>query len=153
MQIRLAEVKDVKQLTQMRWDFTVEFDEEKGKASFDEFENKLQTFLENALSGDQWFVWVAEEEHRIVSHIFIELIQKVPRPGRTTYPFAYMTNVYTIPEYRNKGVGGKLLASVNNWIKENNYEFVMVWPSDEAVDFYKKNGYVHSTEPMEYFPS
>lgn len=88
-----------------------------------------------------------------MSHIFIELIQKVPRPGRTTYPFAYMTNVYTVPDYRNKGVGEKLLTSVNNWIKENNYEFVMVWPSDEAVNFYKKNGYVHCTEPMEYFPS
>lgn len=52
MNIRLAEVKDIKQLIQMRWDFTVEFDEEKGKASFDEFENECQTFLENALTGD-----------------------------------------------------------------------------------------------------
>ncbi|GIN84594.1 hypothetical protein J6TS2_09800 [Heyndrickxia sporothermodurans] len=94
-----------------------------------------------------------EENGKIVSHIYIELIEKVPRPGRTTYPFAYMTNVYTVPEYRNKGVGSKLLNSINKWIKVNNYEFVIVWPSDDSINYYKKNGYIHCTELMEFFPS
>ncbi|WP_224773402.1 GNAT family N-acetyltransferase [Metabacillus idriensis] len=114
---------------------------------------KCQFFLENALKSDRWVIWVAEESEKIVSHIYIELIEKVPRPGRITYPFAYMTNVYTVPEYRNKGIGSKVLSSINKWIKENNYEFAIVWPSDEAIDYYKKNGYVQCAEPMEYFPS
>ncbi|MEN2766288.1 GNAT family N-acetyltransferase [Ornithinibacillus xuwenensis] len=153
MNIRLAEVKDIKQLIQMRWDFTIEHDESKKEASFNDFASECQAFLENALKGNQWFIWVAEEKERVVSHIFIELIYKVPRPGRKTYPFTYMTNVYTIPEYRNKGIGSKLLSSINKWIKENNYEFVIVWASDESVNYYKKNGYIPCTEPMEYFPS
>jgi GNAT superfamily N-acetyltransferase len=153
MKIRLAELKDIKQLIQMRWDFTIEHDESKKEASFNDFALECQAFLENALKGNQWFIWVAEEKERVVSHIFIELIYKVPRPGRKTYPFAYMTNVYTIPEYRNKGIGSKLLSSINKWIKENNYEFVIVWPSDESVNYYKKNGYTTCSEPMEYFPS
>ena len=53
-------------------------------------------FWRNNLDGDQWFIWIAEDEGIIVSHIYIELIQKVPRPGRITKPFAYMTNVYTV---------------------------------------------------------
>lgn len=64
-----------------------------------------------------------------------------------------MTNVFTIKESRNKGIGSKLLATINEWIKENKYEFVIVWPSDDSIKYYKKNGYVHCTEPMEYFPS
>ncbi|WP_102272069.1 GNAT family N-acetyltransferase [Cytobacillus massiliigabonensis] len=153
MNIRLAEAKDSKQLIKMRWDNTIEFDESKKNESYDDFEKECQIFLENALNSGQWFIWVAEENEKIVSHIYIESIQKVPRPGRITYPFAYMTNVYTIPEYRNKGVGGKVLREINKWIKENKYEFVIVWPSEEATNYYKKNGYVHSTEPMEYFPT
>ncbi|MGY0694572.1 GNAT family N-acetyltransferase [Virgibacillus sp. FSP13] len=153
MNIRLAETKDIKQLIKMRWDFTVEFDESKGDELYDGFEKECQSFLENALNSHQWFIWVAEENENIVSHIYIELIQKVPRPGRITYPFAYMTNVYTVPEYRNKGVGGKVLNLINKWIKENNYEFVIVWPSEEAINYYKKNDYDHCTEPMVYFPS
>ncbi|WP_421385259.1 GNAT family N-acetyltransferase [Bacillus salacetis] len=153
MIIRLAEAKDINQLIKMRWDTTIEFDESKKDESYKEFEGECRTFLENALNGHQWFIWVAEDNGKIVSHIYIELIQKVPRPGRVTHPFAYMTNVYTIPEYRNEGVGSKVLSTINKWIKENKYEFVIVWPSDESINYYKKNGYVHCTEPMEYTPS
>lgn len=153
MTIRLAETKDIKQLIRMRWDFTIEYDDGKKNESFSDFEKECQNFLENAFDCGRWFIWVADENEKIVSHIYIELIEKVPRPGRITYPFAYMTNVYTVPEYRNKGIGSKVLSSINKWIKENNYEFVIVWPSDEAIDYYKKNGYVQCTEPMEYFPS
>lgn len=155
MNIRLAEEKDIKQLIKMRWDCTIEHDETNKieKTSFHNFENECQTFLEDALNESQWFIWVAEENDKILSHIYIELIQKVPRPGRITYPFAYMTNVYTIPEYRNQGIGSKLLSTINRWAKENNYEFIIVWPSDDSIQYYKKNGYSHCTEPMEYFPS
>ncbi|SFM47517.1 Predicted N-acetyltransferase YhbS [Gracilibacillus orientalis] len=153
MNLRLAETKDIKQLIRMRWDFTIEYDESKRIQSFADFEKECQSFLENAIESDQWFIWIAEENGKVVSHIYIELIQKVPRPGKVTYPFAYMTNVYTVPEYRNMGVGSKILKTINKWIKENHYEFVIVWPSDESINYYKKNGYVHCTEPMEYFPS
>lgn len=153
MNIRLAEAKDIEQLIKMRWDNTIEFDESKKNESYPKFETECHAFLENALHSGQWFIWVAEDKGKITSHIYIELIQKVPRPGRVTHPFAYMTNVYTIPEYRNAGVGSYMLRSINEWIKQNNYEFVIVWPSDEAVNFYEKNGYVRCTEPMEYFPS
>lgn len=153
VKIRLAETKDIDQLIKMRWDFTIEYDESKSHGSYEDFREECQVFLENAITGSDWYIWVAEENDRVVSHIYIELIQKVPRPGRVTRPFAYMTNVYTVPEYRSKGVGSKLLRSINSWIEERNYEFVIVWPSDEAIDYYKRNGYVHSTEPMEYFPS
>lgn len=153
MKIRLAEEKDMEQLARMRWDNTIEFDESKKDESYENFEKVFREFFENAMSSRQWYIWVAEDKGKIVSHIYIELIQKVPRPGRKTQPFAYMTNVYTIPEYRNSGVGSKVLTTINKWIRESNYEFVIVWPSDEAVNYYKKNGYVHCTEPMEYFPS
>lgn len=153
MDIRYAEKKDIKQLIKMRWDFTIEYDESKRNASYYSFEKECQIFLENAMNSCQWFIWVAEENEKVISHIYLELIQKVPRPGRVTHPFAYMTNVFTIPEYRNKGVGSKMLKTINKWMKENNYEFVIVWPSDESIHYYKKNGYVHCKEPMEYFPS
>ncbi|RFA34722.1 GNAT family N-acetyltransferase [Virgibacillus dokdonensis] len=153
MDIRFAEKKDIKQLIKMRWDFTIEYDDSKRNASYYSFEKECQIFLENAMNSSQWFIWVAEENEKVISHIYVELKQKVPRPGRVTHPFAYMTNVFTIPEYRNKGVGSKMLKTINNWTKENNYEFVIVWPNDESINYYKKNGYVHCKEPMGYFPS
>lgn len=154
MNIRLAEPKDIKQLARMRWDFTIEHDENRrvDQTQYDAFEKECQAFLENALKSGQWFIWIAEENKKIVSHIYTELIHKVPRPGRITYPFVYMTNVYTIPDHRNKGIGSRLISAINEWVKENKYEFIIVWPSEDSINYYKKNGYVHCTEPMEHFP-
>ena len=155
MNIRLAESKDIVQLIQMRWDFTIEdnqtnnFDE----SDFKVFKKECQEFLEKALNSETWFIWVAEENSNIVSHIYIEIIQKVPRPGRITYPFAYMTNVYTVKEFRNKGIGSRLITSINEWVEREKYEFIIVWPSDESIDYYLKNGYKHCKEPMEFFPT
>jgi GNAT superfamily N-acetyltransferase len=152
LRIRLAEIKDIEQLIQMRWDFTFE-DEAFGKkdCEYSQFQNECQPFLLNAInSSSNWFIWVAEVEGKIVSHIYVELIQKVPRPGRITYPFAYMTNVYTVKGYRGNGIGSKLISTVNEWAKEQNYEFIIVWPSDGSIDFYRRNGYQHCKEPMEF---
>ncbi|WP_059172393.1 GNAT family N-acetyltransferase [Bacillus sp. FJAT-27445] len=154
MRIRLAEKRDIEQLIKMRWDFTLEdYPAAALESDYDAFELECRVFLENAMDGGRWFIWVAEEEGRIVSHIYIELIQKVPRPGRVTRPFAYMTNVYTVPEYRGKGIGSKLILAINEWVKDSKYEFIIVWPSEDGVPFYERNGYSHCKEPMEFFPS
>ncbi|GGA28984.1 GNAT family N-acetyltransferase [Psychrobacillus lasiicapitis] len=155
MKFRLADRKDFDQLIQMRWDFTLEDNKTKifTESDLESFKSECRTFLESALISDTWFIWVAEEDAKIVSHIYIQLIEKVPRPGRITYPFAYMTNVYTVKESRKQGIGSKLITTINEWVSENNYEFIIVWPSDDSVDYYKRNGYVHCKEPMEYFPS
>lgn len=152
MNIRLAQKEDVEQLIKMRWDFTIEYDKSKAEESYDDFRKIFNNFFDDALNSHQWFIWVAVENEKIVSHIYIELMQKVPRPSKTTHPFAYMTNVYTLPEYRNKGIGSNLLRSVNRWVKENEFEFVIVWPSEDSINYYNKNGYISCKEPMEYFP-
>lgn len=152
--IRLAGKKDIDQLIKMRWDFTLEdYPSAATESGYKAFEIEYKAFLANAIDGGDWFIWVAEEDGKVVSHMYIELIQKVPRPGRVTRPFAYMTNVYTVPEYRGKGIGSKLLTAINEWVKEKEYEFIIVWPSEEGIPFYEKNGYSHCKEPMEHFPS
>ncbi len=155
MNLRLAEIKDIEQLIKMRWDFTLE-DYETGRIKENEYNNfysECRDFLLNAMNSKQWYIWVAEIEGKIVSHIYIELIQKVPRPGRVTNPFAFMTNVYTLKEYRGKGIGGKLISKVNKWVSEMKFEFVIVWPSEQGVNFYNRNGYNQCIEAMEYFPN
>ncbi|GAA0349522.1 GNAT family N-acetyltransferase [Bacillus horti] len=150
IKVRLAKKEDVDQLVKMRWDFTNEHRqipvEDK---EYDAFYDECKSFLLEAIHNGRWFIWVAETEEQIVSHIYIELINKVPRPGRKTNPFTYMTNVYTLPEYRGKGIGSQLLQEIESWSKDNEYKFIIVWPSDESIDFYKRNGYKLCNDPME----
>lgn len=151
MKIRLAKKEDIDSLIKMRWDFTIEHDTsgKVKKEDYGHFNRECREFLLGAINGNSWYIWVVEQDKKIVSNIFIELVHKVPRPGRTTFPFAYMTNVYTLPDYRGKGIGSNLIEEINKWAKEQNYEFIIVWPSDESIDFYKRNGYSLCKEAME----
>ncbi|MFH5183827.1 GNAT family N-acetyltransferase [Paenibacillus sp. TAB 01] len=148
MNIRLAKNED--QLIRMRWDFTNEYNENKIEEDrYVDFYLECKSFLTKAINEDNWFIWVVDLDGLILSHIYLELIQKVPRPGRTTHPFIYMTNVYTLPEHRGQGLGSKLLKEIEAWSREKEYEFIIVWPSDWSTEFYERNGYKLCKEPME----
>jgi GNAT superfamily N-acetyltransferase len=148
MQIRLAASKDIDQLVRMRWDFTLEYNPDI-LAVYTDFHAECSVFLKEAMDSGKWFIWVADLNGRVVSHIYIELIYKVPRPGRITQPFAYMTNVYTLPEYRAQGIGSSIMQAIEAWGREKQLEFIMVWTSNESIPFYGRNGYTYCTEPME----
>lgn len=140
MQIRLAEIRDIDQLIQMRWDFTLEdFEINTFKRNdYQSFVVECRQFLESAISSNNWFIWVAEEEEKIVSHIYLELIHKVPRPGRITHPFVYMTNVYTIKEARNRGIGSKLITTINEWVKKKNMNLLSFGLVKKALAIIRK---------------
>ncbi|WP_372631490.1 GNAT family N-acetyltransferase [Cohnella sp.] len=62
---------------------------------------------------------------------------------------SYMTNVYTDPEYRSRGIGSRLLQAIREWAAASKYEFIIVWPSEEGKEFYSRNGYTLCNDPME----
>lgn len=150
MNIRLAMEEDIDQLIKMRWDFTKEYSEIE-EMPYDDFYNECKTFLLKEIYGDRWKFWVAEINGKVISHVFVQLIDKVPRPGRMTRPFGYVTNVYTLPQYRGQKIGSELNSKMKEWANEEKLEFLIVWPSSKSVDFYLRNGYKKAEEPMEIY--
>lgn len=147
--IRLATLDDVEELVEMRWDFSRE-DYDNGTDSFEEFEKICSEFLIKAIKGRDWHIWVAEFKSRLVSHMYLQLIHKVPRPGQSHDPyFGYVTNVYTRPAFRNQGFGSKIHLAMEKWSKDNGVEFLILWPSSNSVQFYNRNGFSRCEEAVE----
>lgn len=147
--VRLAALDDIDELVQMRWDFSEE-DYGSSTVRFEEFHRTCREFLVNAIPSGNWFIWVAETEGMIVAHMYLQLIHKVPRPGKSEEPyFGYVPNVYTRPSFRKQGIGSMIHNAMEQWSKENQVEFLIVWPSDESVQFYSRNGFSRCEEAME----
>lgn len=149
MIFRLAELRDIDALTEMRRDFTLEYNPDISPDTFSAFEEECREFLMEAIEGDRWQIFVAEVDGQVISHIFLQLIDKMPRPGRVTHPFGYVTNVYTLPSYRGRGIGAKVDAAMQKWAKEQELEMLVVWPSRNSVTFYERNGFQRCPEAME----
>lgn len=86
MLIRMAKHSDIEALIKMRLDFTLEYKADLliTETIFEEYHHETKQFLENAIDSNQWYIWVAEANGVVVSHIFLGLIYKVPRPGKKT---------------------------------------------------------------------
>lgn len=148
--LRLATLDDAAELARLRWDFSPD-EVAAGRQSFDEFCRGFARFLERALASGNWAVWVAEQEGRLVANIWVQVIHKVPRPGRFGghNRYGYVTNVYTEPALRGQGIGARLLARVVQWAREQELEFLVVWPSEESVRFYERGGFRASPDALE----
>lgn len=149
MNIRQIHANDIGQLIRLRFDFTAEF-KEVDPDLMESFREKCSTFFEEMLEGNRWVGWVAEVDKRIVSHVFVQIIDTIPRPGRKKSPFGYVTNVYTIPEYRSRGIGSLVMKEVHRWAREKGLTFLVVWPSELSVEFYERHGFHRAEEVMEH---
>lgn len=151
--VRLAQTKDIDTLTRMRFDFSREYDDSISNDAYDEFAGRCSAFLQKAIADDSnWKVWVAEVDGRVVANMFVQIVEKVPRPGvDASSPFGYVTNVYTHPDYRGQGIGSQIHGEIARWAAENRLDFLIVWPSDNSVEFYARNGFARCKEAMEWF--
>ena len=151
-QIRQATAADALELAQLRWDDALEEGITAGQ-SFEAFRDQFVAFIQQALAHGRWAIWVGEANRRIISQVYVQLIDKVPRPGRSVDSpvsrWGYVTAVYTVPELRNQGIGSRVLARVLDWGREQQLDVVLVWPSQRSVSFYERAGFVQSPEALE----
>jgi ribosomal protein S18 acetylase RimI-like enzyme len=145
VEIRPATSDDIEQLVELRRRFT--FEDGRGDER-PEFEDECRSFLDEAIATGRWRIWVACVGPQIVSHLFVALIDKVPRPTRENRRIAYLTNVYTVPEYRNRGIGARLLVAAQADAASHDVELIVVWPSDESLGFYRDRGFESERDPL-----
>jgi len=146
--VRLAGVGDIDELVRMRADFTFEDAAAQTQLTNPGFENECRAFLEDAITEGRWQIWVADLDGRVVSHAFVALVDRVPRPIYEPRRIAYLTNVYTLPEHRNRGIGAAVIRRAQEAAREADVEVMLVWPSEESVDFYAREGFEERDQPL-----
>lgn len=146
---RTATLADGHELARLRWIFSsAEAQQAEPLEAF--IPNFLTGFLRPALESGLWAVFVVEQKPgRLIGNIYLQIIRKIPRPARRRNTYGYITNVFIEPEWRNGGVGGVLLEQVISWARERDLEFLVLWPSELSVEFYKRHGFSQGGEAME----
>ena len=143
--IRQATLADAAELARLRWDFSDQTDQ-----SFELFSHTFAAFLQHVFASDLWTVWVAESDGKIIANIYVQFVLKVPRPRRPEAYFGFVTNVYVEPFARNQGIGSHMLRTIQAWARGQHVQFLMLWPSEESVQFYQRAGFVRNEDILEY---
>lgn len=136
--VRRAEPGDAPELARLRWEFRPEAQPDQ---ELDEFSPEFEEWLSGALASD-WVAAVADQGNgTLVGCMFLRSVGKVPNPGAPDRAWGYVTNSYVAPAHRGRGVGARLLDVLVARAREWGHEFLIVWPSEEAVSFYARAGF------------
>lgn len=151
--VRHAEPGDAPELARLRWEFR---SEDQANQQLDEFSREFEEWLTNALASG-WVAAVADQgSGTLVGCIFLQSVGKVPNPGARDRSLGYVTNSYVASSHRGRGVGARLLEVVIAAARDRGHEFLIVWPSEEALSFYARAGFQEVAEahggPDDYPP-
>jgi GNAT superfamily N-acetyltransferase len=86
---------------------------------------------------------VADDRGRLVGSVWLQLVEKVPHPGRARRerPIAYVTSMYVEPARRDEGLGRELLDVAVAFAREAGADGVLLWPSERSLPFYERAGF------------
>lgn len=128
----------------MRWDFRAE-DGETPRESFDTFRDRYVRVVGEELRSGRLTYWVAEEDAVLIAHMAIFRMAGIPRPARPSDQWGYLTDCYTRPAFRGAHIGSALLQHVQDWARRQDFELLLVAPSETAERFYHRAGFHDAT--------
>ena len=112
-----------------------------------EFEARMAAWLED--EGDRRTVWLATAEDAPVGMASVFEYRRMPRPGRPGSCWGYISNMFVREHLRNRGIGSALLAAIVEAAAERGYARLVLSPSERAVPFYRRAGFVVPSDAAE----
>jgi ribosomal protein S18 acetylase RimI-like enzyme len=138
--IRPAAAGDVPALAALRYDFRAAL--APPVEPREAFIGRAALWLGDRLAGEAWRAWAAVDgDGRIVGHLFLQFVEKIPNPVEEGETIGYITNVFVAPALRNQGIGARLVAEAMAACQERKVATVVLWPTERSVSLYRRFGF------------
>jgi GNAT superfamily N-acetyltransferase len=132
LRVRVATPGDLGAVARLRWGPRARA--ERG------FEQRIAAWL--ADEGDRRTIWLAELSGEAVGFASMLEYRRMPRPDRPDRCWGYVANMQVREDVRNRGIGAALLEAVIAAAAERGYIRLVLAPTDRAVPFYRRAGFV-----------
>lgn len=104
-------------------------------------------YFEKKMQDDTYFGWLVEnEQQQVIAGGGIVIIDVHSSPAFPLSTRPHIVNVYTEPAYRRNGIARKLMETMLNWCREQNYGVVGLHASPEAKHLYESMGFTPTNE-------
>lgn len=142
--------EDIKDLVRIRSRFLTEFD---GKTHLENKENinlEVEKHLLKFIETDGFIGFVAEEDNKIIGTSAITFYDILAKVHCLNGKVAYISNIYTVPEYRRRGIARKLFKLVLDEALSRECSKISLHASKLGEFVYKGFGFVKTSSEMEY---
>ncbi|MGO1517464.1 GNAT family N-acetyltransferase [Arthrobacter rhombi] len=90
-------------------------------------------------------MFVADLDGKLIGMLNLMVFERMPKPGKKSSCWVYLGNAFVAEDYRNGGVGGRLMEAAIQFSQGINAARIVLSPSDESQTFYARHGF----EPAE----
>ena len=111
-------------------------------------DEELNRFFEEKIADGSLVEWLVEEEGKIIATAAIFFIEFPPSYTNRTGMKGYITNMYTAPDYRGKGIAKALLGKLVDEAKIRGVHQIWLGASYLGKPVYKQFGFVEADEYM-----
>lgn len=112
-------------------------------------DEELLRFYEDKLADGSLVEWMLEENGKIIATAAILFIEFPPTYTNMTGVKGYITNMYTAPEYRGKGIASQLLDKLIDEADQRGIHQIWLRASSLGKSVYKRFGFAETDGYME----
>lgn len=143
--IKKATSADVENILNNRMDFLYRLT---GKQQSDEFREATREYLYNHISDNSLVCYIASNDRLIVSCVIFCIYSVIPKPSNVLGKIAYVFNVYTLEEFRGKGLATKLMKNAINDVKQLGVGEVYLSATDDGKSIYERLQFKYEDREM-----
>jgi GNAT superfamily N-acetyltransferase len=140
MKKRLAVTNDVPLLVELRKRQLID----EGLPPISDIDKPLAEYFNSAMTYGSFISWVMENDGEIIATSGVCFYSLPPTYSDSTGRVAYITNMYTKPEYRRNGIAAELLNTVIDEAKSRGYKTIRLHTSEHGKSIYIKSGFTDS---------
>lgn len=135
-----ADINDLDSLVGLRIAYLLEDHGTIPQEKLTKISEKLPVYFRKHLNNDL-FVYTAKSENEIISCCFLIVTEKPSNLSFINGTVGTVMNVYTKPEYRRKGLAGKLMKMLLADSEKMGLDFVELKATDSGYSLYKSIGF------------
>ena len=145
--IRQANLDDLDVLVQLRLALLHEAELQEDEPTL--VTTAIRDYLIQALATGEFVGFVGESDRSIIGTSGVVFFKRPPHYGSLSGVEAYIMNIYTLPQWRGKGVATALMAETLNFIRKTEARRIWLQTTEAGKPLYEKFGFTSTANEME----
>ena len=121
---------------------------DEGMTELQNIDLEMKVFFQEKLSSQALHQWVVEADGEIIATAAFLIVDLPPNFRNPSGKRGYITNVYTAPAHRRKGISGRLMDILVQEAGETGITSMWLFASEQGESVYRKAGFTKRNDCM-----
>lgn len=144
---RKATPKDIPELIKFKIFLLDELNENINKDNLEKLKIELEKFFTEYIETDKFISWLVEYDGEIIATSGLILWRVPPRYDCLHGRYGYISNMYTVPKARKKGISTELIKRLIEEAKILNIDILNLHATKDGIQMYRRFGFTDPIDP------